>query len=85
MKENQSSEFRAFLTVHLTEPLYIVEQHQKSRNFKHFQIENPKSSALWDEQKFHIPKFGKLGQINAALYILDTCMHWIHTCVTRNA
>ena len=26
MKENQSSEFQAFPTVHLTEPLYIVEK-----------------------------------------------------------
>ena len=35
-------------------------------------------------QKTYILKFEKFGQINTALYILDTCMHWIHTCVTRN-
>ena len=29
-------------------------------------------------KKAHIQKFGKFRQINA-------CMHWIHTCVTRNA
>ena len=38
-----------------------------------------------DESKTHILNFEKFGQINAALYILDACMHWIHTCVTKNA
>ena len=55
---------------------------QKSMNFEHFQLENPKSSTLQDESKTHTPKFKKFGQINAALYILDACMHQIHTDVT---
>ena len=84
MKENQNSEFRVICTLHVTEPLYIVEKHEKSRNFKHFQLENLISSTLQDESKTHTLKCKKFIQINAALYILDACMHWIHTCVTRN-
>ena len=67
--------------MHLIKPLYIAEKHKKSRNFEHFQLENLKSSTLQDKSKTHTPKFR---QIDAALYILDTCMHWIHTCVTTN-
>ena len=84
MKKNQKSEFRVIRTLHLTKPLYIVEKHKKSRNFKHFHLENPKSSTLQDESKTHTLKFKKCRQINAALYILDACMHWIHTFVTQN-
>ena len=51
MKENQKSEFRVIRTLHLTELLYIVEKHKKSRNYEHFQFENPKSSTLQDESK----------------------------------
>ena len=83
-KENRKSEFQIIHTLHLTKPLYIVEKHKKSRNFEHFQLENPNSSTLQNESNTHTPNFKKLGQINAALYILDTCMHWIHTCVIRN-
>ena len=84
MKENQKSEFQVIHTLHLTEPLYIVEKHKESRNFEHFQLEYPKSSTLQDESKTHTPKFEKFRQINVAYYILDACMHWIHTCVTQN-
>ena len=84
MKGNQNSEFWVIHTLHLTEPLYIVEKHKKSRNFEHFHLKNFKSSTLQDESKTHTSKFKKFGQINAALYILDAYMHWIHTCVTRN-
>ena len=58
------------ILINLTEPLYIVEKHKKSRNFEHFQLENPKSSTLQDESKTHTPKFEKFGQINAALYFI---------------
>ena len=84
MKESHKSKFRAIRILHLTKPLYIEEKHKKSRNFEHFQLENPKSSTIQDESKLHTPRFEKFGQINAALYILDICMHWIFTCVTRN-
>ena len=53
-------------------------------NFEHFQLENPKSSTLQDKSKIHTLKFEKFRQINVALYILDICMDWTHTCVTRN-
>ena len=84
MKENQKSEFQVIHTLHPIEVLYIVEKHKKSRNFEHFQLENPKYSTLQDESETYTPKFEKVRQINAALYILDACMHWIHTCVTGN-
>ena len=84
MEENQNSEFRVICILHLTKPLYIVEKHKKSRYFKHFQLKNLKSSTPQDESKTYTLNFEKFRQINTALYILDACMHWIHTCVTRN-
>ena len=83
MKENQNSEFQVICMLHLTKPLYIVEK-QKGRHFEHFQPRNLESSTPQDESKTYILKFKKFRQINTALYILDACMHWIHTCVTTN-
>ena len=68
MKEKQKSEFQVICTVHLTEPLYIVEKHKKSGNFKHFQLENPKSSTLQDESKSTLRNFINLDRLRQ-LYI----------------
>ena len=68
MKENQNLEFRVIRTLHLTELLYIVEKHQKIRNFEHLQLENLKSSTPQDESKTHTPKFKKFRKLTQ-LYI----------------
>ena len=74
----------SYLYITPNQPIIHCRKCQKSRNFKHFQLKNLKSSTPQDESTAHILKFEKFGQINAALYISDACMHWIHTCVTRN-
>ena len=84
MKDIQEIEFQAFHSLlHLAEPLYIVEP-SKIMNFELFKLKNCVSKTQNLKLKFNVQNLDICMQLILKLSILDTCMHWKHTCVYRN-
>ena len=82
MKENQNLEFWVIHVLHLTKPLYIVEVQEK-QEFWAFPAQKPwiQYTPGWIKNLY--PEIQEI-QTHTTLYILDTSIQWIHTCVTRN-